>query len=232
MKLSVVVPVYNEKTTVKEIINRIKAVDLDKEIILVDDGSTDGTREVLKELEGGNIRIFFNKKNQGKGAALRTGFSKATGDYVIVQDADLEYDPQDYHKLLRLINSGEVKIVYGSRFMGKRKRDVYKKGNMLFLHLLANKILTFVTNILYGAKLTDMETCYKLIPREVIQTINIRSNGFNFEPEITAKLLKRGYKIYEVSISYSGREIREGKKISFKDGFQALWTLIKYRFVD
>jgi len=234
MKLSVVMPVYNERETIENIVEKVKEVDIDKEIILVDDGSIDGTREFLTKIlvEAPDLKVVFHDKNEGKGAALRTGFMHASGDYVIVQDADLEYDPQDFHKLLKPVIEGKAKVVYGSRFMGKRKRDIYNKGSMHFLHLLANKTLTFLTNVLYGAKLTDMETCYKLIPKNLVESITITSNRFNFEPEITAKILKKGYKIVEVPISYAGRDVHEGKKIGWKDGIVALWTLIKYRFVD
>jgi glycosyltransferase involved in cell wall biosynthesis len=228
MKLSVVVPVYNEKPTLRRIVEQVKAVsDIEKEIILVEDCSTDGSRELVKALalEDPTIVTVFHEKNMGKGAALRDGFKAATGDYVIVQDGDLEYDPQDYLELLRPINDSLAVVVYGSRFTGERR-------DMNLSHLIGNRFLTIVTNLLYGTALSDMETCYKLIPREIIQKITIRSDRFDFEPEITAKILKMGNRIYEVPISYAGRTAHEGKKISWKDGLPALWALVKYRFVD
>lgn len=224
-KLSVVIPVYNEKESLLEIIRRVQAVPIEKEIILVDDFSTDGTRDVLRDLERREFKVLYHEKNQGKGAALRTGFHRATGDFVIVQDADLEYDPNDYAKLLQPILDGRADVVYGSRFSGQRK-------NMTSLHTLGNLFLTGVTNLFYRTSITDMETCYKLFRRETIQGIRIECNRFNFEPEVTAKLLKRGLRIVEVPISYSGRSASEGKKITWKDGFSAVWTLIKYRFTD
>ncbi len=228
MKLSVVVPVYNEKNTIEEIIRRIKAVeDIDKEIILVNDASKDGTTEILKKLESEqpDLKIIYKEVNEGKGAALRDGFKHTTGDYVIVQDADLEYDPQDYKKLLRALEEEKVQVVYGSRFSGSYEQ-------MSTLHYWGNKILTLLTNIFYGVMLTDMETCYKLLPGEFVRKLNIKSNRFNFEPEITAKILKSKMKIKEVPINYQGRKFSEGKKITWKDGFAAVWTLIKFRFVD
>ena len=224
-KLSVVIPVYNEKTSLLEIIRRVQAVPIEKEIILVDDFSTDGTRDVLRDLERRGFKVLYHEKNQGKGAALRTGFQRATGEFVIVQDADLEYDPNDYSKLLQPILDGRADVVYGSRFSGQRK-------NMTSLHTLGNLFLTGVTNLFYLTSITDMETCYKLFRRETIQGIRIECNRFNFEPEVTAKLLKRGLRIVEVPISYSGRSASEGKKITWRDGFSAVWTLIKYRFIE
>jgi len=228
MKLSIVIPVYNEVATLETLVGRVKSVDgIDKEIILVDDGSTDGSREILKKLqaEDSSLRVVYQPQNMGKGAALRTGFKVATGDYIIVQDADLEYDPNDYHKLVKPILEGKAKVVYGSRFTGEHR-------NMNFKHWVGNQFLTLLTNVLYDTTLSDMETCYKLIPREMLQSIKIKSNRFNFEPEITAKILRSGIRIYEVPISYAGREANEGKKISWKDGLPALWSIIKYRFVD
>jgi len=225
MKLSVVIPVYNEKNTVKDILSRVKAVAIEKEIILIDDCSTDGTREILKELAGEGETVIFHERNMGKGAALRTGFAHVTGDYCIVQDADLEYDPEDYHKLIAPVLKGKAEVVYGSRFTGEHR-------NMFFHHWVGNKFLTLVTNLLYNTTISDMETCYKLFRSDIIKSVNIRSNRFNFEPEITAKVLKKGFRIYEVPISYAGREFSEGKKITWKDGISALWTLLKYRFVD
>lgn len=224
-KLSIVIPVYNEKDTIREIVQRVRAVNIDKEVILVDDFSTDGSREILKELASNGEKVFFHERNMGKGAALKTGFKHVTGDYCIVQDADLEYDPEDYHKLLAPILKGDCGVVYGSRFTGKRR-------NMSFHHWLGNKFLTFVTNILYNTSISDMETCYKLFKADIIKGINIKSYRFNFEPEITAKILKQGIKIYEVPITYAGREFTEGKKITWVDGFSALWTLVKFRFMN
>ncbi len=222
-KLSVVIPVYNEKKSLLEIIRRVQAVPIEKEIILVDDFSTDGTRHLLRDLEKQQLKVLYHERNQGKGAALRTGFLHATGEFVIVQDADLEYDPNDYPKLLKPILDGTADVVYGSRFSGHRT-------NMTSLHTLGNLFLTAITNLFYRTSITDMETCYKLFRRETIQGIRIESNRFNFEPEVTAKLLKRGLRILEVPISYSGRSFSEGKKITWRDGFSAVWTLIKYRF--
>ncbi len=224
-KLSVVIPVYNEKNYILEIIRRVKAVQIEKEIIIVDDCSTDGTREILEGLAAKGEKVIFHEKNMGKGAALRTGFRNVTGDYVIVQDADLEYDPDDFHKLLAPVLKGKAEVVYGSRFTGERR-------NMFFHHWVGNRFLTLITNILYNTTISDMETCYKLFRTDIIKSIDIKSNRFNFEPEITAKVLKKGIRIYEVPISYTGREFSEGKKISWVDGISALWTLIKCRFVD
>lgn len=227
MKLSVVMPVYNEKNTIKEILRLVRSVDLgdlDKEIIVVDDCSTDGTGDILKLEADSSIKVIRHEKNQGKGAAVRTGLANATGDMIIIQDADLEYDPEDYLKLVDPILKGKATVVYGSRFTGERR-------NMMFWHFLGNRFLSLVTNVLYNTTLSDMETCYKLFSREAIDGITIKSNKFDFEPEITAKLLRRGVRIYEVPISYTGREMDEGKKISWKDAFPALWALTKYRFV-
>ena len=225
MKLSVIIPVYNEKDTLKEIIARVRALPLEKEVILVDDCSKDGSREILKTLNDPDIRTVFHEKNQGKGAALRTGFQYVTGDVVVVQDADLEYDPTELLKLIEPIRNGKADVVYGSRFSGRTEK-------MSFSHRLGNKVLTVATNILYGTKLTDMETCYKMVKAPIIRSLKLRANRFDFEPEITAKLLKSGKKILEIPISYNGRDWEEGKKITWKDGFAALWSLIKYRFVD
>ncbi len=225
-KLSVIIPVYNEKATIEEILRRVQCVKLDKEIVLVDDFSTDGTREILQNLsQNGELRILFHPRNRGKGAAIRTALEHATGDIIIIQDADLEYDPEDYHQVIRPILAGKAKVAYGSRFLGEHKA-------MYFWHTVGNKMLTLVTNVLFDSTLTDMETCYKAFATEVIKPLKIKANRFEFEPEITAKVLKRGHRIYEVPISYDGREFDEGKKITWKDGFKALFHLVKYRFVD
>jgi glycosyltransferase involved in cell wall biosynthesis len=226
MRLSVIIPVYNEAATIQEILKQVRAVNLAYEVIVVDDGSTDGTRDLLKQEESqpGTI-VIRHDRNQGKGAAVRTGFDRATGDILLIQDADLEYDPRDYPMLVRPIEEGRVKVVYGSRFLGPRKA-------MMYWHMLGNKFLTLLTNVLYNAILSDMETCYKVFRADVIKGIPLRSKRFEFEPEITAKVLKRRHRIFEVPISYYGREYDEGKKISWHDGPKAAWTLIKYRFVD
>lgn len=229
MKLSIIMPVYNEQETLREILSQVRAVELpgvEKEILVVDDGSTDNSRDILAdEAEAGDLHVFFHNQNQGKGAAVRTAIEQATGDLILIQDADLEYDPRDYPALIRPIIEGRVTVVYGSRFLGPRKA-------MLFWHMLGNKLLTLTTNILYNAILSDMETCYKCFRADVIRDIPLRSRRFEFEPEITAKVLKRGHRIFEVPISYYGREYHEGKKIGARDAPIAFWTLIKYRFVD
>lgn len=225
MKLSILIPIYNERATVVEIARRVQAVPFDKEIIAVDDGSTDGTRDLLPQLERDGVIVLRHDKNQGKGAAIRTALTRATGDIIVIQDADLEYDPRDYTHLITPIVEGRAKVVYGSRFLGPRMA-------MFFWHMLANKMLTLMTNILYDAILSDMETGYKAFRADVIKSMSLRSRRFDFEPEVTAKVLKHGNRIYEVPISYYGREYREGKKIGMKDGFIAVWTLLKYRFVD
>ena len=229
MKLSIIMPVYNERETLREILSQVRAVDLaeiEKEIVAVDDGSTDGSRDILaEEAAAGDLKAFYHDVNRGKGAAVRTGIEHASGDIILIQDADLEYDPRDYPALIRPIVEKRVIVVYGSRFLGPRKA-------MLFWHMLGNKLLTLTTNVLYNTILSDMETCYKCFRADVVKGIPLRSRRFEFEPEITAKVLKRGHRIFEVPISYYGREYHEGKKISWRDAPLAFWTLIKYRFVD
>ena len=229
MKLSVIIPVYNEQSTIKEVVDAVLAVKMADEIIIVDDGSTDGTREFYPEIAALSpvIQIHLHEKNMGKGAAVRTGFSKAGGDIFLIQDADLEYDPRDYEMLTRPIVEGKAAVVYGSRFRGGPTKT------MFFLHMIGNKLLTLITNILYNTILTDMETCYKVFRADVVHDMTLRSKGFEFEPEVTSKVLKRGHRIYEVPISYNGREFDEGKKLNpWKEGPKALYYLIKYRFVE
>ena len=223
--LSVIVPVFNERNTVAEILRRMRRVDLpvDLEVVVVDDASSDGTDKVLDTLEDSTVRVVRHPVNRGKGAAVRTGLGYVRGDLVLVQDADLEYDPEDWPRLLAPILKGKARVVYGSRFTGERK-------NMLFLHWVGNRFLSLVTNVLYNTTLSDMETCYKLFDRQVLEGITITSDRFDFEPEITAKVLRRGHRIYEVPISYSGREFHEGKKITWRDGVRALATLVRERF--
>jgi len=228
MKLSVVIPVYNEKNTIEKIVDLVRQVEgIDKEIIIVDDASKDGTVEILKKIQVKypDIKMFFKEENKGKGNTLKIGFKMTTGDYVIVQDADLEYDPNDYLKLIRALEEEKVDVVYGSRFSGKYE-------DMSNLHYFGNKLLTLLTNTLFGVMLTDMETCYKLIPGEFARSIEIKSSRFDFEPEITAKILRKHLTLKEVPINYKGRTKHEGKKISWKDGFAALLTLIKFRFFN
>lgn len=250
MKLSVLIPCYNEVATIEEIVRRVRAVDLrvrvfdgsyglptapdgsvelrlDKEIIIVDDGSVDGTRALLPALaQLPGVFVYYHERNMGKGAAVRTAIEKATGDVMVVQDADLEYDPRDYNALLQPILEGRAKAVYGSRFLGGPRKA------MFFSHMLGNKLLTLFTNILFDTILSDMETCYKVFTREIAQQLRLKSHGWGFDPEITAKILKRGYRIYEVPISYTGREYTEGKKIDWRDGLTVMWTLLKYRFIE
>lgn len=225
MKLSVVIPVYNEIQTIEEIIQRVQHVDIQKEIILVDDCSTDGTREYLQTLEGDNLKMIFHERNQGKGAALQTGFRNVTGDVVVIQDADLEYNPEEYHVLLKPILDNRADVVYGSRFLTGSERRV-----LFFWHSMGNKFLTFLSNMITDLNLSDMETCYKMFRAEILNTIMIEQEGFGFEPEFTVKVAKAKYRIYEVGISYSGRDYSEGKKINWKDGLMVPWCLLKYRF--
>ena len=223
--MTVIVPVYNERSTVAEIIRRVRTAEVPVlvDVVVVDDGSTDGTDQVLNAISDSTVRVVRHERNLGKGAAIRTGLGQARGDLVIIQDADLEYDPNDWPALLEPILKRKAHVVYGSRFTGARK-------NMLLLHWIGNRFLSLVTNVLYASTLSDMETCYKVFDRRVLEGITITSDRFDFEPEITAKVLRRGYRIYEVPISYAGREPDEGKKITWRDGFKALWALVKFRF--
>jgi glycosyltransferase involved in cell wall biosynthesis len=227
MKITVIIPAYNEVKTIHEIVRRVKATGLIDEILVVDDGSKDGTREVLAEIEASEgIRVILHERNQGKGAAVRTGIQNATNEVMIIQDADLEYDPRDYPALFKPMNEGIADVVYGSRFLGGARRPI------LFWNMVANKILTLVTNVLYNNILTDMETGYKVFKREVVKDMPLHAHGFEFEPEFTAKVLKRKVRIFEVPITFNPRDYADGKKIKAKDAFIAMWTLIKYRFVD
>jgi glycosyltransferase involved in cell wall biosynthesis len=227
MKLSVIIPVYNEVESIQVILKRVQAQKLAHEIIVVDDGSKDGTRDVLKKLDGkGGVHVILHEQNKGKGAAVRTGMAAAKGDILLIQDADLEYDPRDIPALLEPIKEGLADVVYGSRFLGRARRVT------MFWHQVANKMLTFMTNILYDTILTDMETGYKVFRREVLNGMVLHANSFDFEPEFTAKILKRKYRIFEIAITFNPREYSEGKKIKLHDAFAAVWTLIKYRFVE
>tara|TARA_Y100000034_G_C6898133_1_gene414555 strand:+ start:694 stop:1365 length:672 start_codon:yes stop_codon:yes gene_type:complete len=223
MKLSIIIPVYNEVKTLEEVINKVKKLKLDKEIVVVDDGSEDGSRELLKKIE--NIKLILHEKNYGKGKAVRTGLDNIEGDVVVIQDADLEYDPTDFVKMFDEIKNGE-KVVYGSRFLEKFDKVIIKS------HYFGNKFLSLFTSLLFFSKITDMETCYKMFRKEVMEGINLKARGFDLEPEITSKILKRKYKIKEVPISYNARDFDEGKKITWRDGVKAGWYLLKYRFVD
>jgi len=231
-KLSVVIPVYNEERWIREVVRRVQEVPIPKELVIVDDCSKDNSRAILKELEAEqpNIRLFFQPHNQGKGAALREGFKHAGGDIVVVQDADLEYDPAEYPKLIQPILENRADVVFGSRFIGDSHRVLY------FWHYVANKVLTTLSNMFTNLNLTDMETCYKVFRREVLQDVKLRQDRFGFEPEITAKISRRGrkppWRVYEVPISYAGRTYEEGKKIGLKDAFNALWCIIRYRYFD
>jgi glycosyltransferase involved in cell wall biosynthesis len=226
MKLSIVMPVYNEKETIREIIARVLKTDtgLEKELIIVDDFSTDGTREILERLDNPQVRVFFHSKNMGKGAALRTGFSQAEGDIVLIQDADLEYDPREYANLLGPILDGRADVVYGSRFLGGPHRVLF------FWHYVANKMLTAFSNMLSNMNLTDMETCYKVFKKDVLSRIRLKSDRFGFEPEVTIKVGKLKCRVYEVPISYSGRDYSEGKKIGWKDGVAAIFHMLRFKF--
>ena len=227
MNISVIIPSYNEKNTIQEIIRRVQAENIASEILVVDDGSTDGTRDILKSLDGsGLIKTILHEYNKGKGAAIRTGIKQAKGDVIIIQDADLEYNPREYKNLLEPIEQGLAEVVYGSRFLGAPRRPA------MFWHMVANKLLTFMTNILYNNILTDMETGYKVFLREVVRDMPLRANRFDFEPEFTAKILKRKVRIFEVPITFNPRDYSEGKKIGLKDAFQAVWALLKFRFFD
>lgn len=228
-KISILIPIFNEVNTLRIILQKVQEANfcnLEKEIILIDDFSTDGTREILEELKD-DYKILYHEKNLGKGAALRTGFEHISGDITVIQDADLEYDPVDYEPLIKLIVDNKADVVYGSRLSGGKP-----SRSFMFTHLLGNKLLTLMTNILYNTTLTDMETCYKAFKTEFIKDIKIKSNRFDFEPEITAKVLKKGARLYELPISYYGREYSEGKKITWKDGLHAIFALIKFRFTD
>lgn len=228
MKISIIIPVFNEKNSIEEIIKRVQAVDvgLEKEIIIVDDCSQDGTRQILEKLNYQNMKLFFHSENKGKGAALQTGFSQAEGDIILIQDADLEYDPKEYNKLLAPILDGRADVVYGSRFLGGPHRVLF------FWHYVGNKILTTLSNIMSNLNLTDMETCYKVFKKETLNKIKIKSKRFGFEPEVTIKFAKLKCRIYEVPISYSGRDYSEGKKIGWKDGVAAIFHIIRYKFFD
>ena len=244
--VSIIIPVYNERAYIEEVLLRVQSIDLDKEVLVIDDGSTDGTRELLRDLEKAQadgqtgvsihngraslplqgIHLVFQDRNYGKGAALRRGFEMANGDVVLVQDADLEYDPRDYPKLLEPIFDGRADVVYGSRFLGGPQRVHY------FWHYAGNKFLTLLSDMLTNLKLTDMETCYKVFRREVIQSIHFRSDRFGFEPECTAKVARGNWRVYEVPISYAGRTYAEGKKITWRDGFTTLWCILRYNLFD
>ena len=227
MKLTVIIPIYNEVESLREIVKRVQGIKLAEEILLVDDGSIDGTRDLLKEMDGkDNVRVILKQKNEGKGSAVTVGLQAAEGEILLIQDADLEYDPRDYPRLLQPLEEGIADVVYGSRFLGGPRRVV------MFWHLVANYMLTFMTNILYNTILSDMETGYKVFRKEVVEGMTIHAKRFDFEPEFTAKILKRKYRIFEVPISFNPRDYSEGKKIKLKDAFEAVWTLLKYRVVD
>lgn len=224
MKLSVVMPVFNEAPTVVAAIRRVQRVAIEKEIIVVDDGSTDGTRELLRAISDVDVQVFYHEKNRGKGAALRTGFEKVTGEVVVIQDADVEYNPEEYHRLIKPILDGRADVVYGSRFLTADEHRV-----LLFWHSVGNKFLTLLSNMLTNLNLTDMETCYKMFRTDVLRGLRLEQDRFGFEPEFTAKIARKRWRIYEIGISYSGRDYTEGKKIGWKDGVWALWCVLKYR---
>ncbi len=227
MEISVVIPVYNEVRTIEKVIQRVKNVNIEKEIIVVDDCSTDGTREILRKINEDGIRVFFHEKNQGKGAALCTGFKYITGEIAVIQDADLEYDPQDYIKLIKPIKDGMADVVYGSRFL----TYIFHCKRLFYLtHFIGNKFLNFLIRLLFRTKITDMETCYKAIRRNVLKDMKLSARRFDIEPEVTAQLLRKGFKIHEVPISYTPRGYEKGKKICWKDWFIAIFILLKYRF--
>src|SRR3989344_2976620 len=236
MKLSIIIPVYNEENTILEAIDRVLAVDIlnaKKEIVVVDDGSSDGTTEKLSKTKSKNVKVILHRNNQGKGAAVKTGIENSTGDYIIIQDADLEYNPKDMAKLLRPISEGKIKVVYGTRLKRLPSLSKEERTPQFLLHYVGNKFLSLLTSILYGQWITDMETCYKLFPAKAVGGMKLNAKRFDFEPEITAKLLKKGYKILEVPISTIPRSYDEGKKLNtFRDGIIALWTLFKYRFIN
>jgi glycosyltransferase involved in cell wall biosynthesis len=224
--LSVVMPVYNERDTIEEIVARVMAVPVRKELIVVDDGSKDGTRDILPRLQAQHgFKLILQPKNQGKGAALRRGFQEVAGDLVAIQDADLEYSPEELPALIELICQGRADVVYGSRFLGRHRV-------FLFTHYAGNRVLTLITNVLYNTMLSDMETCYKVMRTDVLRSFELSSNGFGIEPELTAKIFKRKYRVYEIPITYDGRGYEEGKKITWRDGIVALWVLLKYRFTE
>lgn len=225
IKLSIIIPVYNEKPTLLKLLEQVETLPLNKELILVDDGSTDGSREILEQIPPERAKVVMHETNIGKGASIKSGLPLATGDVITIQDADLEYDPGDLLKLLKPILDGKADVVYGSRFTGERR-------NMFFWHWVGNRFLTLVTNVLFDSTLSDMETCYKMFRSDIIKSIDLKSRRFEFEVEITAKILKRRHRIYEVPISYAGREFDEGKKITWRDGITALWNLFRYRFSD
>ena len=228
--LTVLIPVYNEVKTFLILLDRVRDIEIKKEIVLVDDFSTDGTRELLQEQVEGkfpDVKVFYHDRNRGKGAALRTAIAHGTGDFMIVQDADLEYDPREYYTLLEPILDGRADVVFGSRFLGGGAHRVH-----LYWHRLGNGFLTMLSNMCSNLNLTDMEVCYKVFKSDVLRSLDLKCDRFDFEPEVTAKVAKKGYRIYEVPISYSGRDYSEGKKIGWKDGVQAIWTIIKYRFTD
>jgi glycosyltransferase involved in cell wall biosynthesis len=233
MKLSIVIPVYNERATLEELVSRVIAQDvgLTREIVLVDDGSTDGTRDlypkIVERWPAEEIHVHLQDRNQGKGAALRAGFARVTGDIVLIQDADLEYDPHDYPKLLAPILDGKADVVYGSRFVGSEAKRV-----LFFWHMVGNRLLTLLSNAMTNLNLTDMETCYKVFRAEVVRSLRLRSHGFTIEPELTAKVARGHWRIYEVGISYAGRDYSEGKKITWVDGVRALWAVLRFRFRD